>query len=308
MTKSNVIHIACALNDYYVMPYGVMLVSLLENNKKHKIHIHVFSGQLNNTSIKSLENIARKYHAGFTFYPLDDKEFQNLAISDRISRVTYYRDVIPGKISPEIEKILYLDGDMIVLGDISELWNTNIDNYIVATVDDLYAIHCREFDRLKIPEKYGYFNSGLFLINRNEWVKNNISQKIFDYTRENIANLKFLDQDVENYVMHTQRKVIDQKWNQQVGLYFMRSGFNNPDYSEKTLEEVKSKPVIVHFNGVEKPWNYVNLHPFKKEFNRYLKISGFKKLDEQVTLRKIAKKVVYRTMGWSWWNRIKKNV
>lgn len=303
MARDNVIHLACALNDSYLTPTGVMLVSMFENNKSRKFHVHVFSGDLNEKSIRALEDVAKRYNAEYTFYPLDDSKFQNLAFSDRLSSVTYYRDVIPETINPDVEKILYLDGDMIVVGDISPLWNTNLDNYILAAVDDLNAIKSKEFDRLKIPQKYGYFNSGTWLINRREWVKNNTSYKIFSYTRANKEILKYLDQDAENVILHERRKTLDLKWNQQVCLYLNHSGFDIPDYTQKQLDDAKYHPVIVHFNGIEKPWHHVNLHPYKKDYLNYQKTSGLPLIPENITLKKRLKKVIYRIFGWAWWNR-----
>lgn len=303
MAKENYIHIACALNDSYLTPTGVMLVSLFESNKDKKFYVHVFSGDLNETSIKALEDVSRRYNAEYTFYPLDDSKFQNLAFSDRLSSVTYYRDVIADTINPDVEKILYFDGDMIIVGDIGPLWETNIDNYILGAVDDLNATKSREFDRLQVPEQFAYFNSGTWLINRREWIKNNTSEKIFKYTRANKEKLKYLDQDAENVILHNRRKVLDLKWNQQVCLYLNHSGFNNKKYSQQQLDEVKLNPVVVHFNGIEKPWNYVNLHPFKKDYKHFERISGLPLIPEKITLKKRAKKVVYRIFGWAWWNR-----
>ena len=302
--KNDIIHVACGLNDHYLMPYGVMLVSLFETNKTNKFHIHVFSGEFSDRSIETLRNITQKYNAGFSFYPLDPSLFNNLAVSERISSVTYYRDLIPEAINPEVEKIAYLDGDMIVLGDIRPLWEIDLEGYTIAAADDIAAIKFKEYDRLNIPEKFGYFNSGTILINRKEWIKNDISRKIFSYTRENIEILKYLDQDAENFTLCDKRKTLEQKWNQQVGIYFLRQKFLDSFFSQEQVKEIKKKPVIVHFNGMEKPWEYVNLHPYKKEFQYFLKISGFKKPEGKFIFRKLVKKIVYRILGWSWWNRI----
>src|ERR1035437_9767327 len=105
--KNDVIHIGCGLNDYYLMPYGVLLVSLFENNKMNKFHIHVFSSALSNESIDILRNIANKYNAGFTYYPMDSALLKNLAETDRISNVTYSWNVMPELIDQEVNKLLY---------------------------------------------------------------------------------------------------------------------------------------------------------------------------------------------------------
>jgi lipopolysaccharide biosynthesis glycosyltransferase len=304
LMKDDFIHVGCGLNDFYLMPYGVLLVSLFETNKMNKFHIHVFSSELSETSIKTLKGITDKYNANFTYYPMDSALLANLAESDRISNVTYSWNVMPELVNPDVNKLLYLDGDMIVLDNIKPLWETDLNGYIIAAVDDIAAIKFKEFDRLKIPEEFGYFNTGTILINRKEWVKNDLSRKVLSYARENAEILKFLDQDAGNYVLHNKRKILHPMWNQQVGVYFLKKNFVNSKYSNEVLKEAIAKPVIVHFNGMEKPWEYANLHPFKDKFNYYWKLSGIEKPKEKKPLRKVAKKLVYRLFGWGRWNRI----
>ena len=302
--KNDVIHVGCGLDDYYLMPYGVLLISLFENNKMNKIHIHVFSSSLSNKSIEILKGISNRYNAGFTYYPMDAALLANLAETDRISNVTYSWNVMPELIAPEVDRLLYLDGDMIVLDDIKPLWETDLNGYVIAAVDDIAAIRYKENVRLSIPEQFGYFNTGTVLINRGEWVKNNLSRKVLSFARENAEILKFLDQDAGNCVLFDKRKILHPKWNQQVGVYFLKKNFINSKYSDDVLEETINRPVIVHFNGMEKPWEYANLHPFKDKFQYYWELSGIEKPKDKKPLRKIAKKIVYRLLGWGRWNRI----
>jgi lipopolysaccharide biosynthesis glycosyltransferase len=302
--NNDVIHIGCALNDCYLMPYSVMLVSLFETNKMNKFHIHVFSCELSNESIEALKGVADRYQADFSFYPMDSALLENLSVNDRISNDTYCWNIMPDLIDPKVNKLLYLNGDMIVLDDIKPLWETDLNGYIIGAVDDIAAIKFKEFDRLKIPEQFGYFNAGTILINRREWVKNDFSGKVLSYARENGKFLKFLDQDAGNFILYNKRKTLHPKWNQQVGVYFIKKNFTNSKYSNEDLEEAIKNPVIVHFNGMEKPWDYVNLHPFKSKFIYYWRMSGIKQASVKKPIRKVAKKLVYRLLGWGRWNRI----
>jgi lipopolysaccharide biosynthesis glycosyltransferase len=235
---------------------------------------------------------------------MDSSLLANLAVSERISTVTYSWNVMAEIINPDVDRLIYMDGDMIVLNDIRPLWETDMNGCIIAAVDDIAAMKFKEYDRLNIPEKFGYFNSGVILIDRKQWVKNDFSNKVLTYARENAEILKFQDQDAGNAVLKDRRKALDQKWNQQVGIYFLRKKFLNSIYSEEAVEEIKNNPVIVHFNGHEKPWDYANLHPYKNKFNYFLEISKIQKPKEKISLRKTAKKLVYRIFGWNWWNRV----
>jgi len=302
--KNDIIHVCCGLNDYYLMPYGVMLVSLFETNNMNKFHVHVFSSSLGNESIEILKGITNKYNAAFTYYPMDSALLANLAETERISNITYSWNVMPELIDPAVNKLLYLDGDMIVLDDIKPLWETDLNGYIIAAVDDIVALKFKENERLHIPEQFGYFNTGTVLINRKEWMKNDLSRKVLSFARENAEILKYLDQDAGNSILYDKRQILHPKWNQQVGVYFLKKNFVKSTYTNAVLNETIHKPVIVHFNGMEKPWDYANMHPFKRKFLYYLKLSGIKKPNVKRPVRKVVKKFVYWVVGWNRWNRI----
>jgi lipopolysaccharide biosynthesis glycosyltransferase len=302
--KGDLIHIGCSLNDSFLMPYGVMLVSLFETNNMNRFHIHFFSSDLSKKSIETLKDITERYHAGFSYYTLDSSLLEGLPVTNRISKDTYSWYLMAETISSDIDRLLILDGDIIVLDDIKPLWETNLNGYTIAVAEDIAGIKLKEYARLNIPEKFGYFNCGVILINLKEWIKNEFSRKVLTYAREHASNLKYLDQDAGNYVLKDRKKMVGLKWNQQVGIYFLRKNYIRSIYSEEAVNEIKKNPAIVHFNGLEKPWNYTNLHPYKKKFNSFLKISGIKKPKEKVTFRKFIKKTAYRLFGWGWWNRI----
>jgi len=302
--KRDLIHIGCSLNDSFLMPYGVMLVSLFETNNMNRFHIHIFSSDLSKQSIETLKDITERYHAGFSYYTLDSSLLEGLPVNNRISKDTYSWYLAAETINSDTDRLLILDGDIIVLDDIKPLWETELNGYTIAAAQDIAGIKLKEHIRLNIPDKKGYFNCGVILINLREWTKNGFTRKVLAFAKENPCILKYLDQDAGNYVLQDRKKNIDLKWNQQVGIYFLRKKYIRSIYSEEAVNEIKKNPAIVHFNGLEKPWNYTNLHPFKDKFNFFLKISGMKKPKEKVTFRKFVKKTAYRIFGWSWWNRI----
>src|ERR1035437_852065 len=87
--KGDLIHIGCSLNDSFLMPYGVMLVSLFETNNMNRFHIHFFSSDLSKKSIETLKDITERYHAGFSYYTLDSSLLEGLPVTNRISKDTY---------------------------------------------------------------------------------------------------------------------------------------------------------------------------------------------------------------------------
>ena len=274
--KGDFIHIGCSLNDSFLMPYGVMLASLFETNKTNKFNIHIFSSDLSNESIETLKDITDRYHAEFNYHPLDSSILADLPVNERISKDTYSWYLAAEIIGSDIDRLLVLDGDIIVLDNIRPLWETNLNGFPIAVAEDIAGIKLKEYSRLNIPEKFGYFNCGVILINLKEWKKNEYSRKVLEYARENAYNLKYLDQDAGNFVLKDRKKIVDLKWNQQVGIYFLRKSYIRSIYSEEAINEIKNNPAIVHFNGLEKPWNYATLHPYKDKFNYYSERSVYR--------------------------------
>jgi lipopolysaccharide biosynthesis glycosyltransferase len=301
--RKETIHIACALDDNFLMTTGVMLVSLFETNKANKIHIHIFSANLNEENVNHLKAITERYGGDFEFYHLASSIFENFNFNERISLASYYRILIPEIINKNINKILYLDGDMIVNGDLLPLWETDLNDYVIGASDDIVAIDVKEFYRLEIPKEFGYFNAGMVLINTEKWRNDNTTQKVLTFLTENKEIIKFHDQDGLNKILFDKVKKLPVKWNQQVGIYCCKPNFIRSVFPGMDLEKTTKNPVIVHFNGKEKPWNYVSLHPFTKMFKYYLKLSGLKNNAEKITLKKFLKKQAYRLLGWKRLNR-----
>lgn len=296
--ENEVIHIASALDDNFLMPTGVMLVSLFENNKTTMFHVHLFSANLTTKTIDKLHAITKKYGTQFNYYQIDKNLFNHFNINERISLASYYRIIIPEIIGTKLKKILYLDGDMIINGNIKQLWDTDLEDYIIGAIDDTVAIDTKEFKRLGIPEMYGYFNAGTLLINTEKWIANNTTCKLFNYLHENSDIIRFHDQDGLNGTLFKDRKKLSPIWNQQVGFFYCHPKFIRSIFPSISLKKIKWESKIIHFNGKEKPWHYVSRHPFKEKFRHYLWLSGLTNYPEDITLRKKLKKCAYQLLGW----------
>ena len=79
---------------------------------------------------------------------------------------TYTRLWIADLFPEDVDKVLYLDSDIIVAGDIGALWRTEMGDAVLGAVTIPGSTRCAAFD---IPESYGYFNSGVLLVNLARW-------------------------------------------------------------------------------------------------------------------------------------------
>ncbi|MBK6274553.1 MAG: glycosyltransferase family 8 protein [Chitinophagales bacterium] len=254
------IHIAITINKDFILPASVMLTSLLENNNKNKIHVHILT-DTKSFHLNLLKRTISKYNNSYSFYYLDNEFIQKMedfTLSAHADYANYFRIFISDIIDPSIKKILYLDVDIIVCADLLELYNTDLsDNAIAAVYDDNaeYKI------KLGIPSNYGYFNSGVLLMNLNYFRKYQLVKTLTHYIKNNQEKLNCWDQDALNAVLYDKCIQLSPIWNV---TYFIVS--QHPDI----------KPNIAHFTGMHKAWHkHYCQHPYKQLYFDYLKKDTF---------------------------------
>ncbi len=301
MTRKNALqtlHITCAIDDSFWFPLSVVLVSLFETNKQNKLHIHLFSASLSSENVNKFENLCKKHEQDFSFYQLQLKDFEGFPVTSRISLATYYRIIMPQYLSKDIDKYLYIDADIIVLRDLSPMFDTNLDEYVIGAINDATGIDCNMHSKHEIPETHLYFNAGILLINRKKWIEENVTEKTLNYIKSNLEKCQFHDQDALNATIFNRRLKLPPIWNNQIALYFLPKQTLSEIYGPDYIEALR-KPAIVHFNGIEKPWHSESGHPFRSKFDKYVKLSGFKKPNNKTELKKwIKKNIIYKLLGW----------
>jgi lipopolysaccharide biosynthesis glycosyltransferase len=249
-----------------------MLCSLFENNKQHDIHVHLLSNDISKENIEYLNGLALKYNNKITIYNVDDSLLDGVQFRKNrpLTKAAYYRILLSSIISPSIDKILYLDCDLIVLDDISKLYSINIDGYALAATLDATPWNSLHRYQLNLSMEDKAFCSGIMLINLNYWRQDNSQVKLLAYSKTPREEVYLHDQDSLNYVFRNQWFVIPPKWNRTpmsiVPLYENMKSF---DYYEYLYQ-----PAILHYSGNAKPW-FVFPFPGKKYYIKYLKMSEF---------------------------------
>lgn len=288
------IHIACAADNKYVQHTAVMLTSLFLNNKENNIHLHFFSANFSEVNQSKISELVIGYKQTFSFYQLDEMLFKDCYISDHISYATYYRIVIPNLLVNQTNKVLYLDTDIIVCKNIKDLWETNINDYIIAAVNEL------NFDgpsRLGYDGKYKYFNAGILLINAKSWVNQNLQETLFTYIKTHTSKLMYWDQDALNANLFNQRLSIEPKWNQLSPVFEVNDETLLKVYSKSQINELKKNPAIIHYSGSSKPWDYLNIHPFKEIYYKYLALTEWKNYKPKSHLKDKVKFLMLKLLG-----------
>lgn len=285
-------NIAFCFDDNYVMPYLVCMVSILENNKSEKISFYLITTGLKDENIKKFTKMADIYGQKVFVKIISSDLYNELPYDKKYSYATYNRFMIPKVV--DVSKILYLDGDIIVRKNLSELWNTNLDDFACAVVEDQRADDIIIHNRLKIDSTY--FNSGVQLMNLDYWRKNDIGKMLIQFLRDFPERCLYMDQDAANAKLEGKLLFLDYKYNVQEDWFLPPSRYLI-HYSkwEKVFNAIK-EPAIVHFCRELKPWYKECVHPYKSEFVQYASMYdfiGYKELDYKKNTHSLAYRLVY---------------
>ena len=169
------------------------------------------------------------------------------------------------RIPKEVDKILYLDADIVCTGYISELYDIDFDGKTWVAVEDK-GITNKDLERLNLPLGHGYINSGMLLINLDKLRKNYTEDDVLSIIKANHENWIYPDQDFINKVFCDDIKIIEEKFNLLV--------------KGVTFKDLQEKPLIIHYAGSVKPWND-DVSRFDSEFiepyYEILRLQGEKK-------------------------------
>jgi len=229
------IDICFAINDTYVEPLMVTLYSLLRSNDGVTFRFHVIGNNLSDAGQTRLKRFLAKFsHVCIEFVNVNLERFQLLKTTiDYITIETYFRYVL-AELFPELNKILYLDADLVVVNDITELWNTELGTNYAAGVNDTYIEKICYKKEIGFEESELYVNAGVILFNLETIRRDNIISKLFEQT----GRFRFQDQDVINVVFRKKTVRLPDKFNV---LY---------DRGKNNLATAS----IIHYTGERKPW------------------------------------------------------
>ncbi|WHX98441.1 glycosyltransferase family 8 protein [Neobacillus sp. DY30] len=256
------IQIVTTSSDEYAKHTAVMLTSLLENKKSTNPISIIIIGTISEKNKMKIVEALERYETAIKFFKVDPKIFHNLKLTRHFKYENYYRLLIADLLNPAIKKAIYLDSDMIIRDDITQLWDINIDDYFLAASRKSYLK--RKQKELSIPNEFGYFNSGVMVINLRKWRENNVYQLVIDYLINNESKIDYVDQDGLNGVLYDKYLNFDKRWNLTTG-------------DLKRLKNKNINPSIIHFSGKDKPWK--KGHKYQNEYFKYLNLTIWNEKD-----------------------------
>ncbi len=265
--KKEVIPIFFTIDDSYAPFNAVAIKSMLDNaSKDYNYKIMIIYQDLNKENIEKIKSLETD-NAKIEFYPMKDElelitdRDENKLRCDYFTLTIYFRLFI-ADMFPEYDKGIYIDSDIVVPGDISELYNIDLgDNLIGASTD--HSIQ-------EVPElinwmengigikKQEYINSGVLLLNLKLLREKKFSQKFLKLLNEFHFDTVAPDQDYINAMCNGKILYLNEAW----------------DVMPNKAKPAFKNPKLIHYNLFDKPWCYDNIQ-YEDIFWKYAKQTSF---------------------------------
>ena len=175
------INIFFTVDNDYAKYLAVSMVSIIANTG-HPVYFYILDGGISKESKRRIEDLKRIKPFQIEYILIDDKRFNNAGKSSqkRISDNTNYRFLI-STLRPNMDKCIFLDADLVAIGDIAQLWNVDITDDYMAAVTDQFSLSPNSWaTKLPLPQNYIYVNTGVTVMNLKKWREARIEEKLFD--------------------------------------------------------------------------------------------------------------------------------
>lgn len=302
-------HIAFCTDTNYIIPTGVAMISVCENNKEEIItfHLVITDEATDNIDIKEkvkpLLDIAAKYSKMANVYRMPESRISEFVCNGTVYVTTtaFSRIFLPEILDSSIKKVLYLDCDLICDGSLSDLWNITLpeDCPIGAIVDCNYASP-RKHQIAEIPSTAKYINSGVLLMNLDCWRNNNYIDLSVNVALD--KRFPMLDQDLLNHLFYENILYLPIKYNMQIAT--LLDGIDNCHIDMAYYEEIKEaciNPIIIHYLTANKPWKLEKC-PYKEKWQKYYELSIWKDSPFSEVTTRFDRSYIYEEIESSYWS------
>ncbi|HEY8365106.1 MAG TPA: glycosyltransferase family 8 protein [Haloplasmataceae bacterium] len=262
-------NVLVTLNSTYIYPLKVMLKSLFLNNQEDYFDIYIMHSRLKKEEILDIEEFVQKHGSKVIEIKIEEEHFANAPLILNYPKEMYYR-LLAFRFLPNLDRILYLDPDILVINSVRELYQLDMDGYLYAAANrnSLSTTTVNKI-RLKPYNIECYYNSGVLLMNLELQRKYIIEQEIYDFVKKYQWKLVLPDQDIINALYAKLIKSLDEM----VYNYDVRK-YKSYKYSSKgacNMDYVINQTVFLHFCGKKKPWksNYQGyFHALYKHYEK----------------------------------------
>lgn len=246
------INIGLAIDKNYFKHFFPLVFSIFSNVKKRKVYLYLIVTDIKNEEINEMKFFVKRLGGNLTLCKWDESLLNGISIpeSSQFTRAIFYRLLFPLIIDDSVKKLIYIDSDVLAVGDIGKLFETELKGKVLAAVCDA-GMQLRV--DLGLNSRTEYFNSGMLLIDIVQWRNQMVTDRCLSYIRLNHNQIDYPDQDALNFVLKNNWLTIDQIYNLQP------EKFPSIELDEDKLNEYLQDKILIHFSGFVKPWSILPL-------------------------------------------------
>lgn len=265
------LNILIPLNTAYFDAARIMLKSLYANNME-KIVLYVFYSELDEIKKCEFKRWMKKRGKEFYLIKVDDSILKGVPVAS-FSKETYFRLFAPILLPKKVHKILYLDTDMIINGDISKCYHLDMkDNLFMAVPDSSLGLD-KFKERLNMGSN-AYINVGVLLMNLDMLRKEFDLNKLLLYAKKHPDIIISCDQDLINKFYHDRVGLMEWNYNYEARFHDFIDVIKYPLFYLKNKRKVK----IIHYMGANKPWKEGYSGKFGMIFYKYARNTRLQKI------------------------------
>lgn len=252
-------HVLFCADPHYFQHAAVAAVSLATSSRCDRIHVHVITCDRDPVS----EGMLRDSLVGFPkvvldIHQVDASRLSGVFVDKHLSKEAYLRFLAAEVLPETLDRVVYLDCDLVVLDDIFELYGADLNGMAIGAVEDArWADGATEsrLVRLGARPSAPYVNSGVLVLDLDTWRRENLARDLFAFVAEHGSLLLRHDQDALNVVLQDRIQLLDKRWNVQT-LMFSPAARKMLLLEDEAAKQARRHPGIIHYSTGSKPWAF----------------------------------------------------
>ncbi|MCA9233865.1 MAG: glycosyltransferase family 8 protein [Planctomycetales bacterium] len=284
--------VVLAADENFAMPLAATVRSAIDNlAPERKLRLFILDGGICADIKTKLEQSWPAGRFDVSWVDVDAGALADAPVSGHVSQVAYYRILMPRLLPEGLDRVIYLDSDLVVCADLTRLWESDFEGAPCLAVQDCAApfvdasqalanfnrcgphlgssTPIENYRELGLDPLAPYFNSGILLVDLQAWRNEDLSGQLLACLEQNSAHVLWWDQYALNVVLSGRWKPLDPRWNQGAHAFAFNTWSQSP-YDATVYRQVRDEPYIIHFTTHNKPWMVSCLHPLRKQFYRYV--------------------------------------
>lgn len=247
-------NVLVTLDRNYLKVLRTMLYSLSQSDSTGIFTVYVAHNSLTEDDFAALQAVLPRTE--LIDVPLSEEMFQDAPISDRYPKEMYYRLFAAQYLPQELDRILYLDPDLVVINSLRSLYEIDFGDNLFAAASHIESRTFKNFNRrrLHLSEQARYINSGVMMMNLSLLRTQQDPQQIYQFIEEHKNTLLLPDQDVVN-ALYADRTIFLDPLIYNLGEKYLRlKNLHLPKEEKLGIDWVRQHTAIIHYYGRNKPW------------------------------------------------------